>query len=66
MGMDIYGDAPTAPEGEYFRRNVSGWIPFAELVTTLCPDEAAPCRHWGSNDGDGLDAAGAAALAAKH
>jgi hypothetical protein len=65
MGMDIYGQAPTAPEGEYFRRNVWGWAPLAALVTTLCPDEAAACQSWFLNDGDGLDAAGAAALAAK-
>jgi hypothetical protein len=67
MAMLVLGRAPTGPEGsrECFRRSIGEWIPFAELVTTLCPDEASPCRHWGSNDGDGLDAAGAAALAAK-
>ena len=65
MGMDVFGQAPTAPEGEYFRRNVWGWHPLAGLVTTLCPDEASPCHGWHYNDGDGLDAAGAAALAAK-
>jgi hypothetical protein len=65
MGFDVYGKAPTAREGEYFRRNVWGWPPLAYLVTTLCPDEAAACQRWYSNDGDGLDAAGAAALAAK-
>jgi hypothetical protein len=65
MGFDVYGKAPTAREGEYFRRNIWGWHPLAYLVETLCPDEAAACQHWYSNDGDGLDAAGAAALAAK-
>jgi hypothetical protein len=29
----------------------------------IAPDICAPCRYWHSNDGDGLDAAGAAALA---
>ena len=65
MGFDVFGKAPTAREGEYFRRNIWGWPHLAYLVETLCPDEAAACQHWYSNDGDGLDAAGAAALAAK-
>jgi hypothetical protein len=63
MGMDVYGRAPTAPEGEYFRRNVWRWHPLAALVETLCPDEAAPCKGWHYNGGDGLDAVGAATLA---
>ena len=63
MGMDVYGEAATAEVGQYFRRNVWGWRPLAEMVTTLLPRETAPCRHWQSNDGDGLDAEGAAALA---
>jgi hypothetical protein len=49
MGMDVYGHNPTASVG----------------VTTLCPDEASPCDGWHYNEGDGLDAIGAAALAAK-
>jgi hypothetical protein len=65
MGMDIYCQAPTAPEGEYFRRNVWGWVPLAGLVTTLCPDEASPCHGWQYNGGDGLDAADAVRLAVK-
>jgi hypothetical protein len=35
------------------------------LVTTLCPKETAPCEAWNFNEGDGLNAADAAALAAK-
>jgi hypothetical protein len=27
MGFDVYGKAPTAREGEYFRRNIWGWHP---------------------------------------
>jgi hypothetical protein len=67
MAMLVLGQAPTAPEGlpECFRCSLEEWIPLAELVTTLCPNEAAACQHWLHNDGDGLDAAGAAALAAK-
>jgi hypothetical protein len=65
MGMEIFGHAPTAPEGEYFRRNIWGWHPLASLVTALCPDEAAPCKDWHCNGGHGLDAAEAATLSAK-
>ena len=65
MGMDVFGRAPTAPIGEYFRRNMWGWGPLAGLVTELCPAETAPCTDWHHNDGQGLDAEGAAKLAAK-
>jgi len=65
MGMDVHGRAPTGEAGRYFGRNIGGWHPLANLVTALCPDEAAPCQDWHCNDGDGLDAAGAKALAAK-
>ncbi len=56
MGMDVYGKNPTAPEGEYFRRNVWGWHPLADLCLELAPETCAPCEHWHSNDADGLDA----------
>lgn len=65
MGMDVYGRAPTAPEGEYFRRNMLDWPALAECVTKLCPEETAPCEAWFWNEGDGLNAHQAAALAAK-
>ena len=65
MGMDVYGRAPTAPVGEYFRRNVGGWHPLAALVEALCRAEAAPFTGWHYNEGDGLDADGAAQLAAR-
>lgn len=63
MGMDVYGRKPTAPEGEYFRRNVWGWRPLADMVTTLFPELTDKCRYWQSNDGDGLDARGSQRLA---
>lgn len=63
MGMDVFGKEPISETGEYFRRNIWGWRPLAELVTTLCPKETAACEYWWTNDGDGLDAAGARALA---
>lgn len=63
MGMDVYGKAPTASEGEYFRRNAWGWRSLANLVCEIAPDIAAACKYWQSNDGDGLDAAASALLA---
>lgn len=62
MGMDVYGLAPRSPQGEYFRRSVWGWHPLAELCITLARDLTAPCAHWHSNDGDGLDDDDAKAL----
>lgn len=63
MGMDVYGNEPTAPEGEYFQRSVWGWHPLAELCEDLAPDICCACCHWHSNDGDGLDENHAEALA---
>jgi hypothetical protein len=65
MGMDVYGKNPIALAGEYFRRNVWGWRPLADLCLDLAPEECAACTYWQSNDGDGLGADGARALAAK-
>lgn len=56
MGMDVIGNEPTSEAGQYFRRNVWGWRPLAELVCKLEPELTAGCTHWQSNDGDGLDA----------
>ncbi len=65
MGMDVYGKNPRSATGEYFRRNVWGWRPLAEFIRANAPDEAAGCKYWHSNDGDGLDDLGATALALK-
>ena len=56
MGMDVYGRKPTAPEGEYFRRNIWSWHPLAELCLELAPEECRPCKFWHTNDGKGLNA----------
>lgn len=64
MGMDVYGQAPTSDAGKYFRNNVWWWRPLADLCQALAPQVCSACEHWQSNDGDGLDADGAAALAA--
>lgn len=63
MGMDVYGKNPISDTGRYFRANVWSWRPLAAVVCHLCPDEAAGCQHWHTNDGDGLDRNGAARLA---
>jgi len=63
MGMDVYGRDPTGESGEYFRCNMSAWTDLANLVISLCPDETDACKDWYTNDGDGLDAGGARALA---
>ena len=64
MGMDVFGRNPTAKEGEYFRNNIWYWRPLANLCQSGAPKICAGCEHWQSNDGDGLDAEAALALAA--
>lgn len=64
MGMDVYGKAPKNETGRCFRNNVWYWRPLAELCVSLAPKICESCTHWQSNDGDGLDAFGAEALAA--
>jgi hypothetical protein len=54
MGMDVYGNAPTTKEGEYFRKNVWGWHPLWNLCEHLSPDIAGSVKYGHSNDGDGL------------
>jgi len=63
MGMDVYGIKPTGQRGEYFRNNAWWWGPLATYCNMIAPDICAPCKGWNYNDGDGLDAAGAVALA---
>jgi hypothetical protein len=63
MGMDVCGRKPTSERGKYFRNSVWWWHPLATYCTMIAPEICAPCKHWHSNDGDGLDAAGALALA---
>jgi hypothetical protein len=63
MGMDVYGNNPTSETGDYFRLNVWWWHPLANYCCEVAPEITAPCTHWHSNDGDGLDAERAGALA---
>jgi hypothetical protein len=62
MGMDLYGVAPTAEAGEYFRANVWHWRPLANYIENCHADLAQRCERWHTNDGDGLDADDAAEL----
>ena len=55
MGMDVIGRKPTSKEGEYFRNNVWWWRPLADYCIEVAPDVTAQCKHWHTNDGDGLD-----------
>lgn len=65
MGMDVYGKNPTSKAGEYFRNNVWSWRPLADYICSVAPEIAQHCKHWQTNDGDGLDADQAVALADK-
>ncbi len=58
MGMDVFGVAPTTPAGEYFRNNVWWWRPLWQYCTQTAPDLTEGVSG-DTNDGDGLDAAGA-------
>ncbi len=63
MGMDLNGRNPTGKCGEYFRNDIWSWPHLASYCNMIAPDICTPCRCWYTNDGDGLDAAGAVALA---
>jgi hypothetical protein len=63
MGFDVYGNAPTSPEGKYFRRNAWRWGPLVQLIVDLCPEETRGCEGWEFNEGDGLEAVDARNLA---
>jgi hypothetical protein len=64
MGMDVYGKAPTADAGEYFRANVWSWRPIHELIekANVLPQEMVEEMEY--NDGAGPDKQGALLLAA--
>lgn len=64
MGMDVYGRNPSSETGEYFRNNVWWWRPLADYIIQQAPEHlVVQCRHWHSNDGDGLEAEDALELA---
>ena len=65
MGFDIYGKAPRGGASRYFGANWGAWRDLAGVCFRVAP---GPCsqideKFWFSNDGRGLDDAGAIALA---
>jgi hypothetical protein len=64
MGMDVYGKAPKANEGEYFRNNVWWWRPLwdycCDVATDIIGEELAENGHY--NSGEGLNAEAAERL----
>jgi hypothetical protein len=63
MGVDICGKKPTGKQGKYFANNWVWWHPLVDYCFIVAPTICEPCGHWRVNYGDGLDAAGAVALA---
>jgi hypothetical protein len=63
VGFDIVGRNPSSEIGAHFGMTAGGWAPLANYIIETVPEIAAECRHWHSNDGDGLDAPEAEALA---
>jgi hypothetical protein len=65
MGMDVFGAAPSAPVGEYFRNNIWFWNPLWTYIVTnhssLLPGDP---NHGFYNDGYGLNKDEAFALGA--
>lgn len=62
MGMDVVGEAPRSVHGEEFHNTIWRWHPLAEFCQKIAPEVCGACKHWHSNDGDGLDNDGAIAL----
>jgi len=63
MGMDVYGNKPTAEAGGYFRNNVWWWHPLWNYVIEVAPHLVeGVVGHC--NNGDGLGKRAAARLAA--
>jgi hypothetical protein len=63
MGVDCFGRNPATPEGRYLGCNWAAWRALIDLVRVFAPSESASCRSWYTNDGYGLDQAGALLLA---
>jgi hypothetical protein len=61
--MDVIGTKPSTKEGECFRNSCIRWHPLADYACEIAPDITSQCRYWYSNDGYGLNAEHALALA---
>lgn len=62
MGMDVFGVSPKTQTGEYFRNNVWWWRSLWEYCCQVAPEITSGVSGQ-TNDGEGLDADGAAELA---
>jgi hypothetical protein len=63
MSFDIIGQRPSTQKGKCFSTNGASWSPLALYIQRIAPELASQCTYWYTNDGDGLDAEHAAALA---
>ncbi len=63
MGMDVYGKDPSNETGRYFRNNVWWWHPLWSYCEHIAPHLIPEDNGGHFNDGWGLDAVGATALA---
>jgi hypothetical protein len=63
VGMDIVGKEPRSEQGSYFQNNFWWWRPLADYCGKVAPEITRECRHWHTNDGDGLDDTGSKSLA---
>lgn len=63
MGFDVYGQNPKNDKGKYFRANIWWWPPLWDYCEEVAPEIAKNVEYPLSNDGSGLDAQDAEALA---
>jgi hypothetical protein len=65
MGFDVYGKAPRTDAGRYFSQQWDDWHELVRLCLQVAPGICSQFDTgcWGTNDGYGLDDAGAVALA---
>jgi hypothetical protein len=64
MVMHVYGRKPTGEHSEMFCRNIHGWAELSRYCTSVAPAICSPIRYWLDDSiHEGLDAAGAVALA---
>jgi hypothetical protein len=55
MGMDVYGNKPKNECGEYFGISAWGWRALATYACEVAPALTTKCKHWYTNDFDGLN-----------
>jgi hypothetical protein len=55
MGMDVHGQQPSSPAGDYFRASIWSWHPIHALTIELCSDllDEETLDKMGFNDGAG-------------